>query len=75
VSVACFGETSNVQSLIVNINFEYTAEDAMNHIEWILKIIKCEGANWTKLAQDKDQWRALSNTRVALQALEKAQNA
>jgi hypothetical protein len=36
-------------------------------LKWILREIGWDGRDWIKLAQDRDQWRALVNTVMNLQ--------
>jgi len=36
-------------------------------VEWILGEVRWEGVDWTCLAQDRDQWRAVVNTAMCLQ--------
>jgi len=45
---------------------EYLDVDGKIVLEWILKEIGCEGVDWIRLAQVRDQWWALLKTVVSI---------
>jgi hypothetical protein len=43
-------------------------------LKWILKEIRCEGMDWARLAQDRDQWRTFVNMTMNLPVPQRAGN-